>query len=184
MERARRGDEASFTELVRRYERKLLRILERFVRDREQARDLAQETFLRVHQKLDRFDPARRFGPWLFRIGVNLALDALRRQKAIRIRELPLRLDRSLDDDQPTRLDYEPSLPDPREVVELAQEVEHVLQSIPLAIRTVLILRDLEGITSSEVAAIIGKREATVRWRLAQGRQRFKELWEARHPMD
>ena len=68
--------------LVRRYERKLIRVLTRLVREPEQARDLAQETFWRVYARLDRFDTARRFGPWLFRVGVNLGLDWLRSSKS------------------------------------------------------------------------------------------------------
>src|SRR5208337_689928 len=80
VERARHGDHAAFAVLVRRYERKLIRVLARLVRDPEQARDLAQETFWKVYNRLDRFDTARRFGPWLFRIGVNIGVDFLRRQ--------------------------------------------------------------------------------------------------------
>ena len=78
VEHARHGDHQAFAVLVRRYERKLIRVLMRLVHEPEQARDLAQETFWRVYTRLDRFDTARRFGPWLFRVGVNLALDWLR----------------------------------------------------------------------------------------------------------
>ncbi len=80
---ARRGDHQAFAVLVRRYERKLIRVLVRLVREPEQARDLAQETFWRVYVRLDRFDTARRFGPWLFRVGVNLGLDWLRSIKSV-----------------------------------------------------------------------------------------------------
>ena len=81
VEEARQGEQAAFGELVNRYERRLMRVIKRFIRDDELARDLAQETFLRVYEKLDMFDPSRRFGPWLFRIGVNLTLDFLRKRK-------------------------------------------------------------------------------------------------------
>ena len=81
VEHARHGDHQAFAVLVRRYERKLIRVLTRLVREPEQARDLAQETFWRVYTCLDRFDTARRFGPWLFRVGVNLGLDWLRSSK-------------------------------------------------------------------------------------------------------
>ena len=81
VELARRGDHQAFAVLVRRYERKLIRVLTRLVREPEQARDLAQETFWRIHVRLDRFDTSRRFGPWLFRVGINLGLDWLRSQK-------------------------------------------------------------------------------------------------------
>src|SRR6476646_9440088 len=81
VEEVRQGDHSAFEHLVRRYENRLMGVLLRFVRDRELARDLAQETFLRVYERLDQFDPSRRFGPWLFRIGVNLALDYLRKRR-------------------------------------------------------------------------------------------------------
>ena len=81
VEQARRGDRDAFGELALRYERRLMRVLLRFVHDVELAQDLAQETFLRVWERLDQFDTSRRFGPWLFRIGVNLTMDFLRRRK-------------------------------------------------------------------------------------------------------
>src|SRR5262245_45816719 len=81
VDEVRRGDRDAYGVLVARYERKLQHVLLRLVRDPEQARDLAQETFLKVYQRLDQFDTARRFGPWLFRVGVNLAVDWLRRRK-------------------------------------------------------------------------------------------------------
>lgn len=169
VELARRGDDGAFAALVDRYERKLLRVLIRLVGDHEQARDLAQETFWQVYRRLDRFDTTRRFGPWLFRIGVNLGLDALRRRggpPSSSIDAVPGGL--MLSD------------PDPRPREELAQEVRFVLDRIPPPYRTMLVLRDLEGFSSAEVAAIIGRREATVRWRLARAREMFREVWERR----
>ncbi len=171
VERARRGDHPAFAVLVRRYERKLIRVLLRLVHDPEQARDLAQETFWRVYTRLDRFDTARRFGPWLFRIGVNLALDWLR---SARNTTTAASIDRTDGDGQAI---LELSDPDPRGRAELAQEVHHVLGMMPVSYRTILVLRDLEGFSSSEVAAIVGRREATVRWRLAKAREKFREIW-------
>ena len=81
VESSREGDDQAFALLVTRYERKLIRVLARLVRDEELARDLAQETFWKVYCRLDRFDTSRRFGPWLFRVGVNLGLDFLRRHE-------------------------------------------------------------------------------------------------------
>lgn len=171
VELARRGDHPAFAVLVRRYERKLIRVLLRLVHDPEQARDLAQETFWRVYTRLDRFDTARRFGPWLFRIGVNLALDWLR---SARNTSTPASIDRTDGEGQAI---LELSDPDPRGRAELAQEVHHVLGMMPVSYRTILVLRDLEGFSSSEVAAIVGRREATVRWRLAKAREKFREIW-------
>ena len=72
-----------------------IRVLARLVRDEELARDLAQETFWKVYNRLDRFDTSRRFGPWLFRVGVNLGLDLLRRHDAP---AASLSIDRPADD--------------------------------------------------------------------------------------
>lgn len=176
VELARAGDDAAFGRLVGRYERALIRVLARLVHDEELARDLAQETFWKVYNRLDRFDTSRRFGPWLFRIGVNLTLDSLRRHEpppAVSIHTPSGDGDRALD------------LPDadPRVQAELAQEVRFVLEKIPLAYRTILVLRDLEGFSSAEVAAIVGRREATVRWRLAKARDQFREHWERRQDL-
>jgi RNA polymerase sigma-70 factor, ECF subfamily len=171
VEHARHGDEHAFAVLVRRYERKLIRVLMRLVHEPEQARDLAQETFWRVYTRLDRFDTARRFGPWLFRVGINLALDWLR---STRNAVPAASIDRTDADGQAV---FELSDPDPRVRAELAQEVHYVLGLMPVSYRTILVLRDLEGFSSSEVAAIVGRREATVRWRLAKAREKFREIW-------
>jgi RNA polymerase sigma-70 factor, ECF subfamily len=175
VERARHGDHGAFAVLVRRYERKLIRVLARLVRDPELARDLAQETFWRVYSRLERFDTARRFGPWLFRVAVNLGLDRLRRSKSEP--SSPASIDRPHSDGQ---LPFELPDPDPRIQTELAQEVQYILTQLPVSYRTILVLRDLEGFSSSEVAAIIGRREATVRWRLSRARDKFRELWQRR----
>jgi RNA polymerase sigma-70 factor (ECF subfamily) len=173
VEAARNGDDDAFARLVARYERKLVRVLARLVRDEEMARDLAQETFWKVYTQLDRFDTSRRFGPWLFRVGVNLGIDQLRRQSA----PPAASIDRPRPDG--TRPIDLPD-PDPRARVELAQEVRFVLERLPLPYRTILVLRDLEGFSSAEVASIVDRREATVRWRLAKAREMFRQLWERR----
>jgi RNA polymerase sigma-70 factor (ECF subfamily) len=174
VELVRHGDHHAFAVLVGRYERKLLRVLTRLVREPEQARDLAQETFWRVYTRLDRFDTGRRFGPWLFRIGINLSLDWLRHSKS---ESPPASIDRTGNDGE---LTYELSDPDPRNRADLAQEVQFVLARMPVSYRTILMLRDLEGFSSSEVAAIIGRREATVRWRLSKAREKFRDIWQRR----
>ncbi|WP_166824608.1 RNA polymerase sigma factor [Thalassoroseus pseudoceratinae] len=169
---ARRGDAEAFGELVQRYERRLIRVIRRFVSDWETARDLAQETFLKTYTKLDQFDPSRRFGPWLFRAGVNLALDHLRKKKR--------RIRWSLFSEANTERTPDPSSPDPRHAMELSQEVRQVIDELPEKYRAVLVLRDLENFSTSDIAAILNRKEATIRWRLSEARSRFKDLWEQR----
>ena len=173
VEEARLGDKAAFGHLVQRYERRLLRVIQRFVRDPDQAEDLAQEVFLRVYERLDQYDASRRFGPWLFRIGVNVMLDFLRRRKRRSWGLLFADAHRDRWPDPPTA--------DKREELDLRQEVWQVIEQLPEKYRIVLVLRDLEAFSTSEIAAILNRREATIRWRLAEARNRFQEIWERRH---
>lgn len=172
VDEARRGNQDAFGELVLRYERRLLRVIMRFVRDPDLAEDLAQETFIRAFERLDQFDPSRRFGPWLFRIGVNLTLDYLRKRKR--------RVWASLFSDSGSERWPDPAVADPRRKIELQQEIHRVIDQLPERYRTVLVLRDLENFSTSEIAAILNRKEATVRWRLAEARTRFQQLWEKR----
>jgi len=174
VDEVRRGNRDAFGVLVMRYEKKLQQVIRRLIRDTEQARDLAQDAFLKVYQRLDQFDTSRRFGPWLFRVGMNLAVDWLRRRRnLVQINSYARGDERSLEVHDP----------DPRAQRELEQEVQWVLQEIPLRYRTVLILRDLEGFSCSEVAAIEGRREATIRWRLSRAREMFRKIWERRQDL-
>jgi RNA polymerase sigma-70 factor (ECF subfamily) len=169
VEQTRQGDHAAFGQLVQRYERRLQRVIQRFVADPDTVSDLAQESFLRVYQRLDQFDPARRFGPWLFRIAVNLALDHHRRRKRRRWSLFFFSRDDSAS--------YDPPAADPRQEQDLQQEVRQVIDQLPEIYRTVLVLRELENFSSSEIAAILDRQETTIRWRLAEARTRFQELW-------
>lgn len=171
-EEAHRGNRQAFGELVQRYERRLVRVIQQFVKSPELAEDLAQETFLKVYERLDLFDPSRRFGPWLFRIGVNTTMDYLRRQK--RRGWWTLFSDRKLEKAP------DPATPDPRLNLDLQQEVEAILEQIPENYRIVLMLRDLQNFSSSEVATMLGRKESTIRWRLAEARTMFQEIWKQR----
>jgi RNA polymerase sigma-70 factor (ECF subfamily) len=169
VEDARRGDRDAFGILVQRYERRLVRVILRFVSDLEQAKDLAQETFLRAFTRFDQYDPSRRFGPWLFRIGVNLTFDYLRRRRR--------RGRWAVFTDYWNTGNSDPQVPDPRGALDTKQEVQLVLGQIPEKYRTVLILRDMENFSTSEIAAILDRKEATIRWRLAEARNMFQRIW-------
>jgi RNA polymerase sigma-70 factor (ECF subfamily) len=75
----------------------------------------------------------------------------------------------------------DPAIADPRDALDLHQEVQAVIAQIAEKYRVVLVLRDLENFSTSEIAAILNRREATIRWRLAEARIRFQTLWETRH---
>lgn len=175
IERTRQGDDAAFGELVGRYEQRVLGVIGRMISDREMARDIAQEAFLRAYERLEQFDASRRFGPWLFRIAVNLSVDMLRRGK---------RRSLAVFSDAPSNRTPVATSDDLLPQQELAEEVRHILDGIPVKYRTVLVLRDLEGFSCSEVAAVVNRREPTVRWRLARAREMFRRQWLARNPIE
>lgn len=172
VDQARRGDADAFGQLAQRYERRVLRVIRRFMPDQEMALDLAQEAFLKAFDRLEQFDPSRRFGPWLFRIAVNTTYDHLRKIK----RKGKWALFSEAGEDRVP----DPEAADPRGEIDLSHEVRTVLEDIPEAYRTVLVLRDLEGFSTSEVAAVTERSEATIRWRLAEARRMFKDAWERR----
>ena len=79
--RAREGRETAFRELIGRYERPVFSLIYRLVRDRERTEDLSQETFIKVLNALDRYDPSYKFSSWIFKIAHNTALDHLRKKE-------------------------------------------------------------------------------------------------------
>ena len=172
VEAARHGDTDAFGKLVQRYERRVMKVIRRFMSDQDIAQDLAQDAFLKAFDRLDQFDPSRRFGPWLFRIAVNTTYDYLRKIK----RKGRWALFSEAGEDRIP----DPEAADPRGDMDLSQEVQAVLEDVPETYRTVLVLRDLEGFSTSEVAAVTERSEATIRWRLAEARRMFKDAWERR----
>ncbi len=173
IEEIRQGNRDAFGKLVERYEHRLVRVILRFVSDLDLAEDLAQDAFLKVYKRIEQFDPSRRFSPWLFRIGVNLAMDHFRRRRR--------RVWTILFSDQNPDRWQEPSAADKSGQQDLQREVRRIIDMLPERYRTVIVLRDMENFSSSEIAAILNRKEATIRWRLAEARIRFQELWERHH---
>ena len=173
---ARQGDHEAFGQLVVRYERRVVKVIQRFIADRETVADLTQEAFLRAFQRLQQFDPARRFGPWLFKLAVNLTCDHLRRQQR--------RGRWSLFSSRPEEWLTDSASAAASRRDEITVQVQRVLLELPEAYRTVLILRDLEGFCTADVAAITDRTEATIRWRLAEARKMFRDAWERQERRD
>ena len=162
----REGSEDALDELVRRKTGPLLQVARRIVRDTEEARDVVQMTFVRVWESRDRFDERWSPNTWIYRIATNLAIDLLRsRQSRDRQRE-PLKLDLAQKQEGSVRR----LLGDLR-----AKEVRHLFDQLAADLterqRAVFVLREIEGMTSSEVAEIVGCRESTVRNHLFNARR-------------
>ncbi|MFH0952851.1 MAG: sigma-70 family RNA polymerase sigma factor [Verrucomicrobiota bacterium] len=170
------GEESALAELVRRYANLLLGYLTRMNLVQQQAEDVFQETFLRVHTKARSFRTEGRFKPWLFAIATNLALDTLRRQRR---RPPPLSLDaedaqhRSLMDRVPDRG------PDPAEAAARADQrarVRRALEALPPRQRATVTLAYFEGLSYPEAAAALGCSVGTVKKQMSRALRTLARL--------
>jgi RNA polymerase sigma-70 factor (ECF subfamily) len=165
---AQTGDERLYRELVGRYVRPALAVAWEFTNTLEDAEDVVQETFLRVVQALDRFDPDRPFGPWFFTILRNVARNAAGRRA--------LRLHAALEEveSQESARDTRPTPDELTEHLELQARVDLELASLPDMQRTCFRLCVLEGLSSGEVAEALGVHDATVRTHVYRARQAMR----------
>ena len=171
---AQRGEERAFEELVRRHEERAVRVALSLIANKEDARDIAQEAFLRVFRNLDRFDFEFEFHTWLYRIVTNLAIDFLRKRRPAMSTSAEQEEEADLDLADPDGAAPSDSL----EHMETAERVRACIDRLAPHFRSVMILRELEGLPCIEIAKIVGTTHVTVRWRLHRGRKLFLEEWE------
>lgn len=170
VQQALQGRADAFSGLVARYHRKAFWIAYHVLGRLEDSRDVVQESFLRVHRSLHKFDFSRNFYTWFYRIVMNLAIDSLRKHRSSRM-TTGLEVN-GLEHDGAG--DAEP----PAEQQETRDLVWRVLDGMDAKFKSVLVLRDIEGLSCREIAPILLVTHATVRWRLHRGRQLFRERWE------
>jgi RNA polymerase sigma-70 factor (ECF subfamily) len=162
----RQGDPAAFGELVRRYGDSVLGYLIRMSRNREQAEDLFQETFKRVHEKAHTFHGPQ-FKSWLFKIATRVALDGIRRSKRIKT----VSLNQQLDCDNPNSEQsaavaladnsYNPS--EEALKAELREQVRQAIELLPARQRATLILAYYQQLSYPDVAEVLGCSVGTVK---------------------
>ncbi len=165
------GQDDPFAALVARYQKRAFWIAFHVVGRAEDARDIVQEAFVRLYRSLDRFDYARSFYTWFYRIVMNLAIDHLRKRKGAPASSLD-ELGAALPDGR------EGEATEQLERAEQHQLVWSVLERLDAKFRAVLVLRDIHGLSCREIAPILKITHATARWRLHRGRQVFREHWE------
>jgi len=164
LERAISGDVSAFEQIVLRYERRVFSLTWRLLGRPEDAQDASQEVFLRAFRYLHRFDPRRPFEPWLIRMTVNVCHDLGRKR-----REQPQTI---LDPD------FVQAINDPHRDLhaeEQKQILYKALQELPEKERAAIVLRDIEGLSTAEVAEILGSSEATVRSQISTARLKIKK---------
>lgn len=176
--RARAGDEGAFEQLVLNNQRRAFNVAYRILGDHDEALDLTQEVFMQAHRNLGQFRGDARFGTWLLTITVNQCRNRLKSWKR-RSRSRHDSLSRPPGD---TGAELERDLPDPGasalEAVEgrqLEELVREELKRIDEEFRTVLVLRELQGVAYEEIAQILGVPVGTVKSRLHRGRSELRE---------
>lgn len=163
-------DEIAWQLLVERHSRRILNIAYQFTGRRGEAEDLAQEIFLRVYRSLAKFDLRTSFLPWLVRLSRNLCIDEYRsraREKSMMTGEEP-NPDRTAD----SRAGPMRSL----EEREIAQRVQDGLRCLPEELRTMLVLRDLQGLSYAEIADSLQLPEGTVKSRIHRARLEMAQV--------
>jgi RNA polymerase sigma-70 factor (ECF subfamily) len=163
------GDTDSLGLLVARWERPLYYFAFRLLATPEDARDVCQETFLRVLKKAGRFQKGARFSTWMYQIALNLCRDHLRKKRrwGLLLAETP-----STSSDGVTDLDRFASTHDPSEDAarkETREVVSRALRQISPEQREVVILKEFEGLRFREIAEILGCPESTVKSRMYHG---------------
>ncbi len=157
----------SFEEVATRYGPTVYQMAYRLTGDDEEARDLAQDVFVRVYRNLDKYEPGT-FNGWLYRITKNLFLDRVRRRKRYRMEPLP-------DEDWKQPVETAPGPADRVEQGLLRGDIEQALVTLPPSFRTAVVLCDVQGLSYDEISDATGWPLGTVRSRIHRGRKLLRE---------
>lgn len=158
---ARSGNHQAFEELVERHKQKAYRIAFDFARDREEAKDLSQEAFLRAYTHLGTFDGRSGFYTWFYRILVNVCLDYKRRAKRNFAEEFTEAVENQLE---PSQVSPSPAAPDQHVLAgQLSNKVSMALDALPPRQKTAFILKNNQGLSIREIAEMMETAEGTVK---------------------
>jgi RNA polymerase sigma-70 factor (ECF subfamily) len=164
--RAIAGDRGAFDELIVRYERGVLMTAWRLLGRLEDAQDAAQEVFLRLFRHMRRFDQNRRLLPWLYRMTVNVCRDLHRKRRRSEALAAELVV--------PAGAAFDPA----GEITKAEQEriIAAALKTLTEKERAAIVLRDIEGLSTKDVAGILGSSEATVRSQISSARVKIRKF--------
>ncbi len=175
VERVQRGDKQAFGLLVAKYQRKLARLLSRLIRDPAEVEDIAQETFIKAYRALPSFRGDSAFYTWLYRIGINTAKNFLVSQG----RRAPTSTD--FDSEEAETFDDGDQLRDintPERLLmtkQIGNTVNEAMEALPEELKTAIVLREIEGLSYEEIAAIMECPIGTVRSRIFRAREAISE---------
>jgi RNA polymerase sigma-70 factor, ECF subfamily len=176
--RARKGSEKAYRELLGRYQRPVFSLIFRMVRDRERAEDLAQETFVRVFNNIDRYDDRYKFSSWIFKIANNLTIDSIRRKEVPTVSMDGSRNAVTPEQIAATTLSIASDDENPEELLEareLGEEIERAIDQLRPDYRTAILLRHVEGRPYEEIAEIMSVPLGTVKTYIHRARHALRE---------
>jgi RNA polymerase sigma-70 factor (ECF subfamily) len=166
MTELRSGRESALAELVRRYQQDVFRFCRHYLKEVEAAKDLTQETFLRVYTSRERFDAARRFKPWILCIARNLCLNELKRKKTVSMETLE-QYASSARDGSGGLAHYSADGPDEVLMVrERREALRQAIEELNVESRELVVLRFFERMSAKEIAGVVGSTEGAIRTRL------------------
>jgi RNA polymerase sigma-70 factor (ECF subfamily) len=177
-ELAKQGREGAFRELIRRYERPVFSLVFRMVRDRETAEDLAQETFIKVLNHIDRYRPEFKLSSWLFKIANNVTIDYLRKRQLDTVSMAGSPHAGTASEVEATSFDIEArqeSALDEIEARELGSAIERAIATLRPEYRSCIMLRHVEGRSYEEIAAILDLPLGTVKTYIHRARHELRE---------
>ena len=169
------GDYAAFEEIVQRYDRKLFRIAQYLMHNREDAEDAVQEAFVKAFQHLDQFREDAKFSTWLTRIAMNQSLMMLRKRRSAK--EVSLDEDFQSDDGNlPIEIaDWAPNPEDLYQTTQWREILRKTLQKLGPGLRIVFVLRDIEGFSLEQTAEALGLSVVAVKARSFRARLQLRE---------
>jgi len=175
MARIAKGDDDAFEILVNRHQISVLNLICRFIGDRTQAKDLAQEVFLRVWQSARSYEPKAKFTTWIYRVTANLCLNELK--SARRKRWFPFhRSDKDTENSvEETSSDGSPTAEDLLLARERSRQITDALQSLPSNQRMALVLKRYDDLSYQEIAQILGCSVSAVESLLVRGKRNLQE---------
>lgn len=169
--RVQAGDKAAFDLLVLKYQRKILRLLSRMLRDQSEIEDVMQEAFIKAYRALPQFRGDSAFYTWLYRIAINTARNWMASQSR---RPSSPSLHQSEDGETFDEIDNLIDNNTPESLLasrEIAESVNETIQALPAELRTAIVLREIEGLSYEEIAQAMGCPIGTVRSRIFRARE-------------
>lgn len=174
-----RGDRSTFQLLVIKYETRVFNHCMRIVNDREESADLTQEVFLKVFRNIEKYEHTYAFYTWLYRITVNCCIDFLREKKRriAKFPAAPLHYDDAHGRAKEVEIPDERFGPERRAInMELNDMLNKALGNLPVNLRSIIVLKEVEGRSYAEIAKIVNCSLGTVKSRMHRARVQLKEF--------